>query len=97
MAGRSFPKVEDFSVESEAARTLAVPRRDPVKFIEAREQRVRDRFVGIAEARLLREEVKQCYYREGVNHYQKCRHLVQEYLARIKSHDFGSAASSKGF
>jgi NADH dehydrogenase (ubiquinone) 1 beta subcomplex subunit 10 len=43
---------------------------DPVAFVEAREQRVRDRFVNLHQAKLLREELRQCYYKSGVNHYQ---------------------------
>ena len=53
---------------------------------------------NVAEARQIREELKQCYYREGVNHYQNCRELVQTYLAKIQAHDFGSAATAaQGF
>ena len=92
----SFPPVADFE-SNDAEKKLVLPRRDPVKFIEAREQRVRERYVGLAEARALREEVKQCYYREGVNHYQNCREIVQTYLTKIAQHDFGSSASAKGF
>ena len=93
----TFEPVADFDVKSAKDKTLVLPRRDPVKFIEAREQRVRERFVNLAEARLLREELKQCYYREGVNHYQNCRELVQTYLAKIKQHEFGSVAVKDGF
>ena len=94
----NFDKVPDFEVASKADKTLVLPRADPVKFIEAREQRVRERAVNVAEARLIREELKQCYYREGVNHYQNCRELVQTYLAKIQAHDFGSAATAaQGF
>ena len=96
MAGRTFQPVDDFQ-KSPADKTLVLPRRDPVKFIEAREQRVRERFVGLAEARKLREEVKQCYYREGVNHYANCRDIVQTYLTKIAQHDFGSSAVKPGF
>ncbi len=33
--------------------------------------------------KIAREELKQCYYREGVNHYQKCQEEVQKYLDLI--------------
>ncbi len=33
--------------------------------------------------KIAREELKQCYYREGVNHYQKCQKEVQKYLDLI--------------
>ena len=96
MAGRTFEPAEDFGSNA-ADKTLLLPRRDPVKFIEAREQRVRERYVGLAEARQLREQVKQCYYKEGVNHYQNCREIVQKYLTKIGEHDFGSSAAKGGF
>jgi hypothetical protein len=96
MAGRQFQPVEDFG-SNPVDKTLVLPRRDPVKFIEAREQRVRERYVNLAEARSLRDQVKQCYYKEGVNHYQNCRSIVQQYLAKIQQHDFGSSATKGGF
>ena len=61
---RQFQPVDDFET-SKKDNSLIRPHRDPVKFIEAREQRVRERYIGLAEARSLREEVKQvsfhCY------------------------------------
>ena len=53
---------------------------DPVAFFEAKEQRVRERFVNIAEAKILREKVRQCYYKSGVNHYQYVFIIVSIYL-----------------
>ena len=53
---------------------------DPVAFFEAKEQRVRERFVNIAEAKILREQVRQCYYKSGVNHYQYVFIIISIYL-----------------
>jgi len=35
-------------------------------------------------ARLVREEMGKCYWREGVNHLEKCGHLRQRYLELLK-------------
>ena len=56
---------------------------DPVAFFEAKEQRVRERFVNIAEAKILREKVRQCYYKSGVNHYQYVFIIVSIYLYQM--------------
>ena len=70
MSGESsvgFQPVPD--LEKDGAGNLITPA-NPVVFLEAREQRVRDRFVNLHQAKLLREELRQCYYKSGVNHYQ---------------------------
>ena len=36
--------------------------------------------VNIAEAKILREKVRQCYYKSGVNHYQYVFIIVYIYL-----------------
>ena len=64
---RGFKQVPDF--EKNEAGDFIKPS-DPVVFFEAKEQRVRERFINIAQAKMLREEVRQCYYKSGVNHYQ---------------------------
>lgn len=40
--------------------------------------------VRIEEISLLRERVRHCYEREGVNHFQQCRKVVKEYMDAIK-------------
>ena len=35
--------------------------------------------------KMLKDEVRNCYRREGVNHYENCRDLVHEYYARTKA------------
>lgn len=56
------------------------PYKDPVAMLEMREHLVREKWIDIEKAKILRERVKWCYRVEGVNHLQKCRHLVQQYL-----------------
>jgi len=50
----------------------------------AREQKIRDDWVRVMEARLIREQLNKCYRSEGVNHYQNCRHLADLYLEALK-------------
>ncbi|KAJ4825676.1 hypothetical protein Tsubulata_039109 [Turnera subulata] len=54
--------------------------KDPVAALEMREHIVREKWIDIEKAKILRERLKWCYRVEGVNHLQKCRHLVQQYL-----------------
>ena len=39
---------------------------------------IREQWVKSMMARLVREEMGKCYYREGVNHLEKCGHLRGE-------------------
>ena len=39
---------------------------------------VREQWVQSMMARLIREEMGKCYFREGVNHLEKCAHLRGE-------------------
>lgn len=50
---------------------------DPIAVREAHAQADREAWVAIAATRLLREQVRQCYMREGVNHMKNCKELVQ--------------------
>ncbi|VVA98094.1 unnamed protein product [Arabis nemorensis] len=57
--------------------------------VEMREHIVREKWIQIEKAKILREKVKWCYRVEGVNHYQKCRHLVQQYLDSTRGVGWG--------
>ncbi|KAI7903095.1 uncharacterized protein BX663DRAFT_551942 [Cokeromyces recurvatus] len=52
----------------------------------ARNQKIRDDWVKVMEARLIKEKLDECYRTEGVNHYQTCRELADMYFATIKTH-----------
>ncbi|CAF1704972.1 unnamed protein product [Brassica oleracea] len=67
----------------------ANPYKDPVAMVEMREHIVREKWIQIEKAKILREKVKWCYRVEGVNHYQKCRHLVQNYLDSTRGVGWG--------
>ncbi|KAJ7547078.1 hypothetical protein O6H91_08G068000 [Diphasiastrum complanatum] len=64
------------------------PYKDPVAMLEMREHLVREKWVRIEMAKILREKVQDCYRREGVNHYQNCRKLVHKYLDFINNAGF---------
>lgn len=61
-----------------------VDRNDPAALIEARHQEARDKWVAIMGTRLLREQLRECYLREGVNHLKNCRELAEEYVRRVR-------------
>lgn len=63
--------------------------KDPVKFLLASEQRARERQVAYETVRLLREDVIECYRREGVNHYENCQDAAQKFYDVIKQKDMG--------
>jgi NADH dehydrogenase (ubiquinone) 1 beta subcomplex subunit 10 len=65
------------------------PYKDPVAMLEMREHLVREKWIDIEKAKILREKLKWCYRIEGINHLQKCRHLVQQYLDSTRGIGWG--------
>ena len=65
------------------------PYKDPVAFLEMREHIVREKWIQIEKAKILREKLRWCYRIEGVNHLQKCRHLVHQYLESTRGIGWG--------
>jgi hypothetical protein len=55
----------------------------------ATEQRARERQVAYETVRLLREDVIECYRREGVNHYDNCHEVSEKFYNLIKKKDMG--------
>ena len=51
---------------------------DPVGFTLSREQRGREQIIAQEMVKIVREEITKCYQREGVNHYQNCKHLTKQ-------------------
>jgi hypothetical protein len=45
--------------------------------------------VAYETVRLLREDVIECYRREGVNHYQNCQQVNQRFYDLIQQKDMG--------
>jgi hypothetical protein len=48
---------------------------DPRQLQQARDAIIREQWVRSMMARLVRDEMGKCYWREGVNHLEKCGHL----------------------
>ncbi|OZJ05431.1 hypothetical protein BZG36_01616 [Bifiguratus adelaidae] len=57
---------------------------DRKAILDARAQKIRDDWVKAMEARIIREQLAKCYRTQGVNHYEKCRHLTDLYLQALK-------------
>jgi hypothetical protein len=63
--------------------------KDPVKFLQAVEQRARERQVAYETVRLLRQDVITCFRKEGVNHYENCKEETEKYYKVIIKKDVG--------
>ena len=63
---------------------------DPLVNINAREQRTKEAWIKIMSAREARNDLRECYRREGVNHLDNCSQFAKAYLdgARTAAHAF---------
>ncbi|RYP54189.1 hypothetical protein DL768_000968 [Monosporascus sp. mg162] len=59
---------------------------DNKRLKQAQDAVVREQWVQVMMGRLVREELQKCYYREGVNHLEKCGPLREKYLQMLKDH-----------
>mmetsp|Transcript_21665 Transcript_21665/g.31389 ORF Transcript_21665/g.31389 Transcript_21665/m.31389 type:complete len:104 (+) Transcript_21665:222-533(+) len=86
------PKVSDVKLRpyphEERGKEFGRPA-DPVKFLQATEQRARERQVAYETVRLLRKDVISCYRKEGVNHYDNCKDVVTAYYNTVIKKDVG--------
>ncbi|GJN93510.1 hypothetical protein Rhopal_006567-T1 [Rhodotorula paludigena] len=60
----------------------------PDNFLEikaAREEKIRQSWIGVMEAKLVREELQKCWRTEGVNHYEVCHALTEKYLDLLRT------------
>lgn len=53
------------------------------------EQRGRERQVAYETVKLLRQKVIECYRQHGVNHYEDCRDVGQQYYDVVIKKDLG--------
>lgn len=53
--------------------------------VNARDAIIREQWVQVMMARLVREEMGKCYHREGVNHLEKCGKYRDAYLKLLKT------------
>lgn len=63
--------------------------KDPVGYLQATEQRARERQVAYETVKILRQRLIECYRKEGVNHYEDCRGVAKDYYDTISKKDLG--------
>ncbi|KAF9157518.1 hypothetical protein DFQ27_002049 [Actinomortierella ambigua] len=57
---------------------------DKAAVLRSRALAVRESWVKAMEGRIVQEQLKKCYRHEGVNHYEKCRHLAELYMTSLR-------------
>ncbi|KAJ3261591.1 hypothetical protein HK103_005429 [Boothiomyces macroporosus] len=62
---------------------------DRTAVLKSKETFLKDQLVRVKEIEYLRNKLRWCYYREGVNHLQKCRHLSVQYIDLLKEMENG--------
>lgn len=50
-----------------------------------REEAIKEQWVGVMEARLVRDKLAECWRSEGVNHYEVCHPLTEKYLELLRT------------
>lgn len=61
---------------------------DPVALMRKRDAVAREKVIAVEKAKLLKEKLRQCYIKEGVNHFQNCKQWADLYLESIKGIGF---------
>mmetsp|Transcript_20805 Transcript_20805/g.43509 ORF Transcript_20805/g.43509 Transcript_20805/m.43509 type:complete len:106 (-) Transcript_20805:225-542(-) len=62
---------------------------DPVGYLNAVEQRARERAVAVETVRILRERMIKCYRVESVNYHERCRKVAKDYYDLITQPSVG--------
>ena len=71
---------------------------DTKRLKQAQDAIIREQWVKVMMGRLVREELSKCYYREGVNHLEKCGFLRGGYRDCFASpHDASSSLAAAPF
>jgi NADH dehydrogenase (ubiquinone) 1 beta subcomplex subunit 10 len=52
-------------------------------------QRLREKWVDVAKAKILQEQIAECYMRSSVNHLEECKPLVKQYFSLTRQPTFG--------
>lgn len=52
--------------------------------LKERDDIIRESWVRAMEAKIVRENINECYRLEGVNHLEKCKDLVDRYAVMLK-------------
>ncbi|ETW82851.1 hypothetical protein HETIRDRAFT_450583 [Heterobasidion irregulare TC 32-1] len=52
--------------------------------VATRDAHIRESWIRAMEARIVRDQVQECYRIEGVNHYESCRDLSDKYITLLR-------------
>ncbi|OQR94899.1 hypothetical protein ACHHYP_00834 [Achlya hypogyna] len=66
---------------------VVVPRpgtEDIAALMQAKKDLAREKMISHQHVKLLREEIAECYMKNGVNHYVACKELREEYATLVK-------------
>ncbi|BGP34481.1 hypothetical protein JCM10296v2_006302 [Rhodotorula toruloides] len=55
------------------------------EILQSRDEKIRQDWIGIMETRIVREELAKCWRTEGVNAYEQCHHLTEQYLDMLRT------------
>jgi NADH dehydrogenase (ubiquinone) 1 beta subcomplex subunit 10 len=58
---------------------------DRAAVLEDKERFMKEQLVRTQEITIIREKLKWCYRREGVNHLENCREIANQYLDLISA------------
>ncbi len=92
---RGFEPAGEYELPRRPDGTVDPAKLDVNRLIAVRGQDVREKYVAVEQIKMLREQIKECYHVEGVNHYENCRELVLEYKRRIDLPRYGALKGLK--
>eukprot|EP01123_Difflugia_compressa_P013770 TRINITY_DN6599_c0_g1_i1.p1 TRINITY_DN6599_c0_g1~~TRINITY_DN6599_c0_g1_i1.p1 ORF type:complete len:121 (+),score=24.72 TRINITY_DN6599_c0_g1_i1:67-429(+) len=73
-----FPQVPDFN-------DVEFDKNDPTAYFAASFQRYKEQFIQNAETNQLRQELRLCLAKQGINAQRNCKELLMAYYKRIKT------------
>lgn len=82
-SSRVFPPEKTFPID-EYGQVQEDYSMSHAEIFRARAATSRERYIAAAETTLLQKKIKECYNREGVNHFERCKELVDAYLERVQ-------------
>ncbi|ETW08396.1 hypothetical protein H310_00986 [Aphanomyces invadans] len=57
---------------------------DLAKLVKAKRELAQEKVISHQKVKLLREEIAECYMKNGVNHFVACKALREQYSALVK-------------
>ena len=70
---------------------------DTKRLKQAQDAIIREQWVQVMMGRLVREELSKCYYREGVNHLEKCGKLRGQSILGREAEGWGLGAGCREY